>query len=78
MDEKYMEMAGALAEAETTSGRAECSKVAIPTDDLKPEQYKRTHCLGEDCGEPLPVFRMQKGLEWCVDCQSAKERTRRR
>lgn len=76
MDEKYMEMAGNLAQAEQDQGRAACAKVAMPSTDLEPEQYKRVDCA--ECEEPLPTFRMKKGFELCVSCQSAKERAQKR
>lgn len=78
MDEKYLELAGALAEGESQAGVAACAKKAIPEQDLEPHQYKRRTCANEDCEDDLPEFRMKKGLEYCVDCQSIKERAKRR
>lgn len=75
MDEKYMEMASALTEAETNSGRAKCAKAAIPTEDLEPEKYKSLVCI--ECDDGLPLFRVKKGLVLCVPCQSAIDRRKK-
>ena len=76
MDEKYLEMAGALAEGEVGAGVAVCASRAFPKEDLKPEKYLRTTCV--ECEEPLPEFRMQKGLTRCTYCQSAAEKLSQR
>lgn len=75
MDEKYMEMAGDLAQAETDHGRANCSKEAIPSEDLEPEQYKVLEC--SECEDPLPLFRVKKGLTICVPCKELQERKKK-
>lgn len=78
MDEKYLEQAGAIADTHNKAGVAACSKAAIPSEDLDETKYKTRYCLESDCGVELPLFRMQKGLELCVDCQSAKEKRQKR
>jgi ribosomal protein L37AE/L43A len=76
MDEKFMEQASEMAEKANSSGVALCSKLAIPSKDLEPHQYKQEHC--ESCGEELEEFRKKKGQIICVPCKSIKERTERR
>lgn len=72
MDERVWELAAELAEKENASGVALASKKALPSSDLTPDQYKAVDC--EECEEPLPEFRKQKGLVLCTHCQSIKER----
>lgn len=76
MDESTLEMAEALTEKLNQAGVAACSRGAIPALDLDPWQYLRTDC--EVCGEALTTFRMQKGLEICVECKQVAESTARR
>jgi len=76
MDERFVEQAEALAEKLNEEGRKACSKEALPDEDLTPDQYKTTEC--DECEDPLPPFRMQKGLTLCVPCQERLERARKR
>ncbi len=76
MDEKFMENASALTEKLAEAGIAAVSRKALPSANLEPHQYKRLDC--EECEEPLPLFRLQKGLEICVPCLQRRETASRR
>lgn len=72
LDEKYVEMAEALENSQRSYSVANSSAKALPDTDLTPDQYVRTDC--EECGDDLPVFRMQKGCHRCTLCQTIFER----
>jgi hypothetical protein len=35
--------------------------------------FPHTECVEEDCGDTLPLLRMEMGRIRCVDCQTKKE-----
>ena len=74
MEERFLEIAGALTDALNDAGVASVSKKAMRADILSPHEFIRHDC--EDCEEDLPMFRMQKGLLKCVQCQQKAEKKR--
>ena len=71
MDEKYLETAGFIAEADVTSGLHKAAKLALPDTLLTEDCYKARNC--SDCGADLPEFRMQRGCLLCTECQAVAE-----
>lgn len=48
---------------------------------VAPEQhpdFDGKHCVGEDCGIPIPAARLAMGRVRCVDCQARREEVARR
>lgn len=76
MDEKYLEAASEHTDQMNTSGINQVSKLAFPTIDLRPDEYKALEC--EDCGDDLLEFRKKKGFLKCTLCQEALEGARKR
>lgn len=77
MDEKYIEMGEATQAAVLERGIAERSAAAFP-DKPVPVAKQTTHCIEEDCGIDLPILRVQRGQERCVECQTTKEKREKR
>jgi RNA polymerase-binding transcription factor DksA len=66
MDEKYIEMAGEISEAEVAAARSKLQRAA----QVRPEDFDG-RC---ECGEAVPEKRIALGFFNCVPCQEAKER----
>lgn len=74
MEEAFIE-AAELCQAQQTENSVNIArKQALSNDNLEAHQYVRYDC--EDCGEDLPLFRMQKGRKKCVSCQDNNEKGR--
>lgn len=69
MDEKYLEMAGALSEADVTHGLQKAR-----SSSPKPEGFDGT-CK---CGEDIPQLRIDHGFYTCVECKAREERAAHR
>lgn len=77
MDERYMEVAEAMEEAQRARAVEAVIKSGVmrsSNDLLEPDQYKATEC--DDCGNDLETFRMQRGMTTCVYCQTRREKPR--
>ena len=75
MEEAFIEAAELAQAQQTDNGIEKARKDAISSEDLAPHQFTRYDC--EDCGEDLPLFRMQKGRQKCVSCQANNEKGRK-
>ena len=77
MDEKFVEMGEATQAAVVEHSLARVAAQAFPDKPVSVDK-QTTHCIEDDCGEPLPQMRVERGQERCVECQSAKERREKR
>jgi RNA polymerase-binding transcription factor DksA len=66
MDEKYIEMAGEISEAEIAAARDKITK----RRQVKPDGFEGL-C---ECGEVVPEQRIMLGFFNCVPCQELQER----
>lgn len=68
MDEKFLEMAGKLAEGEVNAGVIQ-ARNSIPTRPAGFDGY----CVA-DCGTEIPPERLATGAVTCIYCQRLRER----
>jgi RNA polymerase-binding transcription factor DksA len=77
MDEKFVELGEATQAAVVQDRLARVAAEAFPDKEV-PVAKQTTHCIADDCGEPLPDLRIKRGQERCFECQTALERRQKR
>lgn len=75
MEEAFIEAAELTQTQQTENSVNLARKQALSSDNLAPHQFIRYDC--KECGDDLPLFRMQKGLATCTSCQSNIETGRK-
>lgn len=71
-----LEQASHLQEQLNMGGRKACENALAPqTPKGKDGQHiKVTHCIEEDCGEPLPPIRIEMKRTRCTTCQILEDK----
>lgn len=75
MEEAFIESAELTQTQQVENSVNIARKQAVSSDNLAAHQYVRYDC--KECGDDLPLFRMQKGLTNCTSCQSNIETGRK-
>lgn len=68
MEEKQMELAGLLEESERSAG---LDRIRQALEPQVHEDFDGVHCM--DCGDEIPLARLQAKRIFCTKCQTAQE-----